>query len=90
MLLKISKTFDLARPEPWRPHWSFTKDEVFETDNEYLIDRLLTLGAAKILDKKNNVVAETVVSKAHATPKNKALTPGATKKRGKAKKPVTE
>lgn len=54
MKLKIKKTFRLANPVVSKPHWHFTKDQVLDTDNEYLIDRLLNLKCADILDKGNN------------------------------------
>lgn len=73
MKLKITKTFDLANPEVWLPHWRFTKDQVLETDNEYLIDRLLILKTAKILDKKNVKKQPVAENKMQETPKNKTI-----------------
>lgn len=54
MKLKIKKTFLLAQPEVAKPHWSFKEGEILDTDNEYLIDRLLILKCADIVDKNNS------------------------------------
>lgn len=76
MKLQIIKTFQLAQPEPWKPHWRFTKDQILETDNEYLIDRLLVLGYAKVVGKRGPKTAKEETRKEHKTPKNKAhITP---------------
>jgi hypothetical protein len=50
--LKISKTFSLANRIMSEPHWHFTKDQVIETDNAYLIKRLGELKVAKEVDEK--------------------------------------
>ena len=55
MKLKIIKNIVLANPEVYLPHWVFTKGDIFDTDNEYLIDRLLQLNGTKILEKENNI-----------------------------------
>ena len=55
MKLKINKTFKLANPIVSIPHWQFTEGQILDTDNEYLIDRLLNLKCADILDKGNNI-----------------------------------
>lgn len=86
MKLKLLKAFRMARPKVWEPQWTFTKDQEIETDDEYLIDQLLTLKVAKILDK--SLESET---KQHLTPKNKMLEPEkVTKRRGRPKKAVDE
>lgn len=47
--LKINKTMSLAKRMISEPHWHFTKGEVIETDDQYLIKRLTDLKVAKEL-----------------------------------------
>jgi len=80
MKLKILKDFRLAQPETWLPHWSFKADEIIDTNNEHLIDRLLHYKAADILEKVSESKPEkekkvTKRTKSHKTPKNKMYIP---------------
>lgn len=52
MKLELKRTFKLARPQVWLPHWEFKEGQILVTDDEYLIDRLLQLNVAKIIDKE--------------------------------------
>ena len=63
MLLKITKDMLLAQPEVWKPHWQFVEGQELQTDNEYLINRLIELKVAKIVDKTDKKTVQKKVSK---------------------------
>jgi len=52
MKLKIIKNIVLANPAVSLPHWFFKKDEIIDTEDNYLITRLKDLHAA--IDQENH------------------------------------
>ena len=78
MKLKILNDFKLAKPETWMKPWDFKKDEIVDTDNEYLIERLLHYKAADIVEKvakEPKKESKPKKAKAHKAPKNKMYVP---------------
>ncbi len=87
MKLKIEKSLELANPKVWLSHWVFTKGQILDTDNEYLINRLLSLKVATLMDKENIKKQDVTENKMHVVEENKNIF-SAPKKRGR--KPKTD
>ena len=47
MKLKITRTIKVANPTVSKPHYCFSKEQLLDTDNEYLITTLLDNNFAK-------------------------------------------
>ncbi|MCK5017305.1 MAG: hypothetical protein KAS32_09545 [Candidatus Peribacteraceae bacterium] len=104
MKVQLTKHLLLANPVPSKPHWRFAKDQIITTDDEYLINRLLELKCAKILDKScgTNAATDDLTEelKMHKVTNNKMLdlskmpnkgiTKTTTKKATKTKKNTTK
>ncbi len=54
MKLKILKDSTLANRRPWIENFSFTKDEIFETNDAHLSNRLIELAFAKEIAEKGS------------------------------------
>lgn len=70
MKLKLLHDLKVAHPILGLPMWDFKKDEVVETDNEYLISTLVDPGHAKPAKKEKEAKGE---RKMKSPPKNKMM-----------------